>query len=108
MVARFVGNFGCVHRHQHVLRVFGTKGSFLYDDAGARVHTSRDPAETARAVKEESLPASKGVLIPGFVEALLKDEDLEAHTQTFFDGIAVCRACDRAAEVGSTVEVEYV
>jgi predicted dehydrogenase len=108
VVARFVGNFGCVHRQQHVLRVFGTKGSFLCDDAGARVHTSRDAQETARAVKEEALPASMGVLIPGFVEAVLKDEDLEAHTQTFFDGIAVCLACDRAAEVGTTVEVEYV
>jgi predicted dehydrogenase len=108
MVARFVGNFGCVHRHQHVLRVFGTAGSFLYDDAGARLHTSRDPDRPPQQVTEATLPPSKGVLIPGFVDAVLRDDDLNAHTQVFFDGISVCEACDRAAEAGTTVEVEYV
>src|SRR6185503_7475057 len=44
LVGRITANFGCVHRHQHVVRVFGTKGTFIHDDAGARLHWTRDEA----------------------------------------------------------------
>lgn len=43
MIARLSSNFGCVHPHQHVLKVFGTKATFILDDMGARVQKNRDP-----------------------------------------------------------------
>ncbi len=43
MIGRITANFGCVHRHQHVIRIFGTKKSFVLDDMGPRVMMSRDP-----------------------------------------------------------------
>ncbi|NJO20627.1 MAG: Gfo/Idh/MocA family oxidoreductase, partial [Spirulinaceae cyanobacterium RM2_2_10] len=61
-VGRITANFGCIHRHQHVLRVFGTAASFIYDDAGARLHLTRDPALKAAPVALDPLPASKGEL----------------------------------------------
>ena len=44
LVARVTANFGCMHRHQHTLRIFGTRGTILVDDVGARWHRSRHPA----------------------------------------------------------------
>jgi predicted dehydrogenase len=105
LVARISANFGCVHRHQHVLRVFGTKGTFLYDDAGARVHASRDPELPARRIDEAPLPASKGGLIAPFLDAIGGAPGYD--TQTFFDGIAICLACDRAAATGQRQTIEY-
>src|SRR5262249_50292734 len=44
LIGRITANFGCVHRHQHVVRVFGTKGTFIHDDRGARLHSTREPS----------------------------------------------------------------
>lgn len=108
MVGRITANFGCVHPHHHVLRVFGTAATFIYDDAGARLHESRDPASKPRAIDAAPLPASKGDLIPGFVESIANDTDFTYETQTVFDGISVAIACDRAAASGKSEGVEYV
>jgi len=108
LVARISANFGSVHKHQHVLRVFGTEGTFLYDDAGARLHASRDPAQAARRLDEAALPAGKGLLIPSFLDAISGKTDYRAETQSFFDGISICLACDRAAAARRTETIQYV
>ena len=107
LVARISANFGSVHAHQHVLRVFGTKATFLYDDAGARLHVSRDPAIAARRIGEAALPAGKGGLIAPFLDAIGGAPGYDAVTQSFFDGIAICLACDRAAEQRKPQPIEY-
>jgi predicted dehydrogenase len=108
LVARISANFGCVHAHQHVLRVFGTKATFLYDDAGARLHASRDPGAAASRVGEAALPAGKGELIAPFLDAIDGAPGYDAVTQSYFDGIAICLACDRAAAEGKPQTIEYI
>ncbi len=108
MVGRITANYGCVHRHHHVMRVFGTEGTFLYDDAGARLHESRDPMARPAALDPSPLPAGKGDLIPGFVASILSGSDFSFETQSIFDGISVAIACDRAAASGLSEKVEYV
>ena len=108
LIGRITANFGCVHRHQHVVRCFGTKGSFLYDDMGPRLHTSRDPSLPPQGLDMAALPPSKGDLIPGFIEAILNNEDTRAQTQHEFDVISACVAADRALATSASVEVEYV
>ena len=49
LVGRITANFGSVHAHQHVVRLFGTEATLIYDDAGARLHRSRDSAAPPRA-----------------------------------------------------------
>lgn len=101
-------NFGCVHRHQHVLRIFGTKGTFIYDDRGARLSTTRDPAVSALSVDLAALPASKGELIAGFVNSIAKGKDTSELTQHEFDVISVCLAIDQALAGEKKLEVQYV
>lgn len=108
LVSRVTANFGCVHRHQHVMRVFGTKATFLYDDAGPRLHRSRDPVLHAERLPQSPLPAHKGDLVPGFVSAILESSDDRAQTQSFFDGISACIAADRAVATGKRERIEYV
>ncbi len=108
LVARITANFGCVHRHQHVMRVFGTAATFLYDDAGARLHSSRDPQVPQERPPHAPLPSAKGDLVPDFVAAIIDDKDDRAETQSFFDGISICIAADRAAVTGKKERIEYV
>jgi predicted dehydrogenase len=108
LIGRVSANFGCVHRHQHVVRVFGTNATFVHDDAGPRLHMTRDPAATAAPVALPPLPMSKGALIAPFISAIVADENLNAHTQELFDAISICVACDESLLTCSEVEVAYV
>lgn len=108
LVARISANFGCVHRHQHALRVYGTAETFFYDDAGPRHHISCDPERPPLPVALPTLPASKGDLIPAFVDAMLTDKDLAADTQTHFDVISIVAACDESLKTHSPTDVQYI
>jgi predicted dehydrogenase len=108
LVARFTTNFGCVHRHQHVVRLFGTEATFLHDDAGPRFYQTRDPAVGATPLLLPALPSSKGALIPPFVDAIRTDRDMSAQTQLHFDVLSLCLACEEALRTGLPQEVCYV
>lgn len=108
IVGRLTANFGCVHRHQHVLRVFGTRAMFIHDDAGARLHTSRDPAARPDPIAHDPLPATKGALIPDFVRAVAGTARLEPGSQHEFDVISAAVAADLALSSGQRVEPLYL
>lgn len=108
LVARITANFGCVHPHQHVVRVFGTRRTFLHDDAGPREQSRRDPAPPARAVRRAPLPPHKGALLDGFVRAVRTGANTAADTRSLFDGISVALAADRSLQTGKLEEVHYL
>lgn len=108
LVGRITANFGCVHPHQHVLRVFGTRATFIYDDRGARLQTRREPDASWRTIDVAPLPAGKGVLIPAFVSSIVAGRDRAAGAQREFDLISVCFAADQAMATGSSVTIDYI
>jgi len=108
MISRITANYGCVHRHQHAMRIFGTKATFLYDDQGPRWFSTRDPAISHNTISLSALPSSKGDLISSFVKAIIEDTDDRASTESFFDGISLCVAADRAAITGMRERINYV
>jgi predicted dehydrogenase len=108
LVSRIVANFGSVHRHQHVVRVYGTKGTFVYDDMGARVHWTRDEDKKAEMLTMPTLPADKGDLLPAFVSAVLEDKDICEQTQAAFDGLSIGAACDRALKTQRLEIIDYL
>ena len=108
MIGRITANFGCVHRHQHVVRIYGTKATFLSDDAGPRMYHRRDPEDPAQVIDLSPLPKTKGDLIPGFVSAILTKKDITDETQMIFDGISICSASDRALQKHKQETIHYI
>lgn len=108
MIARITANFGCVHPHQHGLHVFGTEATFIVDDSGPRLLTSRDPEVPSMRMDLALRSDSKGALIPGFIKAIREDEDLAAETQSHFDVMSIIEACNTSLKTASVTEVEYV
>lgn len=108
LISRIVANFASVHPHQHVVRMFGTKGTFIYDDMGARVRWTRDEDAKATDLNMPTLPADKGDLIPAFVSAVLNDEDIREQTQAAFDGLSISTACDRALQTNELEAINYL
>ena len=114
MIGRISANFGCVHRHQHVVRIFGTKKTFILDDAGPRLMTSRDPVtpggETApvQPIALATKPAHKGALIPSFINGIVQGHSSRtADLAATLDAIAIAAACDEAASIHSQVQIKY-
>lgn len=107
IVGRITANFGCVHKHQHVVRVFGSRATFIHDDAGARLHTARDPGGPPRAIALDPQPASKGELIPELIDAILAGADPGPAARHELDVIAACIAADQAAEAAQPLTIEY-
>lgn len=108
LIGRITANFGCVHPHQHVVRVFGTAGTFIYDDRGARLQESRDPEAAVAPLDLPALPATKGDLIPDFVHAVLAGGDSASSVEHEFDVLSACLASDRAVATGREERVEYI
>ena len=108
LVGRVTGNFGCVHRHHHIVRVFGTKATFVYDDQGPRLHVSRDPGAEPTRLGLPALPATKGELIPEFVRAIVEGRADRARTQHDYDVMSVCLTVDQALAGGAPAKVDYV
>jgi predicted dehydrogenase len=107
LVGRVTANFGCMHSHQHVVRVFATEATVLHDDCGPRVHGSRDPEVPARPLELDPLPPSKGALVPAFVDAVVGERDSGVGAEHEFAVIAACLAADRALAAGEAVAVDY-
>jgi predicted dehydrogenase len=108
MIGRITANFGCVHRHQHVVRIYGTKGTFLYDDAGPRLYLTRDPAVGPTYLDDPPLPSSKGDLIPDFASAIIENKDINRETQIVLDGISISNACDSALRHQRQEKIHYL
>jgi predicted dehydrogenase len=114
MVGRITANFGCVHRHQHALRIFGTNKTFILDDAGARLMTARDPVEPGlavapvEAIRLATKPAHKGALIPAFVDAIFLNKSSDtADLDATLGAIAIAAACDESVSNSSAVQIRY-
>ena len=101
LIARLTANFGCMHRHQHSLRIFGTRGTLLVDDVGARWHRSRRPEAKPIWLKANRLPASKGALIPHFVSLICAGGGVRKKAAEREFSLAACLiASERALKTG--------
>lgn len=107
LIGRITANFGCAHKHQHVIRIFGTKGTFIYDDMGARLHRGRDHEKAVEMIDAAPKPAHKGVLIPDFISDILAG-DVRARGQREFDLMSVVLAADAALSYNQPLEIEYL
>ena len=101
LVGRISANFGAAHPHQHVLRAFGTQGTFLHDDSGARFYRG-----SGRPEHLGGFAPSKAALIPAFVLEVVSGAN--ADPQHEFDLISVCVAADASVDRQRPVRIEYV
>ncbi len=108
MIARITANFGCVHPHQHSIRLFGTKATFIHDDAGSRIHRGRDRQPAVEPIALAPRPESKSVLIPGLVESILKHAPPDQEVKHEFDLMSACFAADAALKTGGNERVRYL
>ena len=107
LIGRITANFGCVHRHQHVVRVFGTRSTLISDDAGVRLHNTCDPSAAPTHLKLSPLPASKGDLLGHFLDGILEGRDPGPGAQLEFDVMTAVLAADQAMHAPAWHPITY-
>ncbi|HLB41783.1 MAG TPA: Gfo/Idh/MocA family oxidoreductase [Gammaproteobacteria bacterium] len=108
VMGRITANFGCMHRHQHVIRMFGTKATFIYDDMGARMHWNRNEDSHAELITLPPKPADKGSLLLAFVGDILEG-DYEKNAKAEFDLMCAVMASDQAiAHHHCPIDITYL
>ncbi|HEX5425734.1 MAG TPA: Gfo/Idh/MocA family oxidoreductase [Candidatus Acidoferrales bacterium] len=105
LMAKVTANFGCVLPHHHNLTVYGTAATFVHDQLGARLYTSRDPASAAHVVDDAYLGPAKGDMLPSFVSAILDGSEPDVSAADVLDTMTVSLAIEKAAELEQTVRI---
>src|SRR5262245_31091696 len=106
LMAKVTANFGCVLPHHHNLTVYGTAATFVHDQLGARLYTSRDPASAAQDVDDAYIGPAKGDMLPSFVAAVLDGGEPEVPATDVLETMAVSLAIEKAAELEQTVRFQ--
>lgn len=107
LVGRITANFGCIHRHQHVIRIFGTKGTFIYDDMGPRIHWHRSEDSKGEYIDISARPEHKGALIPDFLDSILVGSGGD-YARREFDLMSVVLAAGKALHYENPITIEYL
>lgn len=105
-IGKITSNFGCVYKHQHVLKIFGTKKTFIYDEMGARIYKNYDPS-VHRSIKVKKLYNGKAALLPVFFSLLPKKKEIKKHIHKELDLITATIYAELALKKNKKIKINY-
>ena len=71
ILSRITANLGCAFKHQHTLKIYGSKKTFIYDDPGPRVYIGNDKKLNCTKLKMKTLPKNKTDILKKFTNNIL-------------------------------------
>lgn len=95
-IGKITANFGCVHKHQHVIKVYGTKKSFIYDDKGPRIFIHRDPYEGKKIKISKKIYDGKACLLPDFFKKIKDKKNYYKQISKELNLVLTCIFADMA------------
>ncbi len=107
LIGEISANFGCVHKHQHVIKIFGTKATFIYDDMGPRIHWGREDNSRPEKLNYAPKPVHKGALINDLIDNILSNNIEDCATREF-DLMSVVLSIDEALKYQQPINIEYL
>lgn len=107
-IGKITANFGCVHKHQHVVKVFGTKKSFIFDDKGARIFINRDPHESKKIKSTKQLYDGKACLLPKFISKISYGKSYSNDIINELNLISACVFSDQSMLKKKKMKIKYI
>jgi hypothetical protein len=93
VLARITANLGCAFKHQHILKIYGSKKTFIYDDLGPRIYSGNDKKFKCIKLKMQSLPRNKTNILKNLILAIYHDHyNLNYTLNDFRTTTALCYA----------------
>jgi predicted dehydrogenase len=108
LVFRASANFACVFRHQHTIKIFGTKRTFIYDDLGSRVYSSRNKNSKYKKIKHNALPSNKTNILKDFIENVYKRKNSIQDTIFDLKIMNILCACNLSNKRSKKINIKYI
>lgn len=106
VVGKVAANFGCVYPHFHKVSLYGTDGTFENARNGGELILSRDPNSEPFSLTSPYPGASKGDLIPSFIQAVQGQGDPIVSEKDVYSAVSACLAIDLSLSEGKSVKVK--
>jgi predicted dehydrogenase len=71
VLSRITANLGCAFKHQHVIKIYGSKKTFVYDDLGPRIYSGNDRKFKCTKLKIKTLPRNKTDILKQFTKSIM-------------------------------------
>ena len=108
MILRAVANLACVYKHQHVIKIYGTKKTFVYDDLGPRIYNSRKVKNNFKKVALKSLPSNKINILKEFISNIKTNKDIKKETKFDLRIMNVLCYCNISAKNSKKQKIKYI
>ncbi len=108
MILRAVANLACVYKHQHILKIYGTKKTFVYDDLGPRIYSSRNPKKKFKKVLLKSLPLNKTDILKEFINDIKIEKNIKKQTEFDLRIMNVLCYCNISANTSKRKIIKYI
>ena len=102
MKGKIIVDLCCSHKHQHVLKIFGTKKCFIYDDMGARIFERKGKKIIKKFLNLRSLPITK---TDHFFQML--NNNKQNSLKNIFNGISIANYCVQADKKNKEIKISY-
>jgi predicted dehydrogenase len=71
ILSRITANLGCAFKHQHTIKIYGSKKTFVYDDLGPRIYSGNDRKFKCTKLKIKTLPRNKTDVLKQFTTSIM-------------------------------------
>ena len=73
VLSRITANLGCAFKHQHIIKIYGSKKTFVYDDIGPRIYSGNDRKFKCTKIKIKKLQKNKTEILKQFTISIMKN-----------------------------------
>ena len=108
LILKATANLACVYRHQHTIKIYGTKKTFIYDDLGPRLYYSRKPKAKSKKINIKNLPSNKTNILKRFINDIKKSKNINHETKFDLKVMNVLCYCNISLKSKKKQKIEYI
>ena len=106
--AKVTSNFGSVTPHHHILNIYGTKSTFLYNNNEFKYYNSRKNTNSKK-MKSKYPNKNKSGLLKSFIDSVYFKKDLKIISENeILDLMSVCLTIEKSLKTNKWEKVKYI
>jgi len=108
MIAKVTSNFGSVTPHHHVMSIYGTKSTFLYNNKEVRYYKSRNNLKIKK-IKSHFNNKHKSKTLETFINSIYYDNKIKLVSENeIINLMCVCFAIEKSLKTKKREKVKYL
>ncbi len=108
LILRAASNLACVFRHQHTIKIYGSKKTFIYDDLGPRVYNSRNTKKKFKKINLKSLPSNKINILKNFIRDIAEEKNIIKGTLFDLRIMNILCYCNISSKTSKKHKIKYI